>query len=96
MLRIQEEDLNELELKIKEAESKLTSDQADLSKLAISERIFQIEILNEFWNEWIKEDTLWDVAVDGYYIIVLTEKIVMWLHFNPKNKKKLAISVLFI
>ena len=39
ILRIQEEDLNALELKIKEAKSELTSDQADLSKLAIIERI---------------------------------------------------------
>ena len=37
VLRIQEEDLNEIELKIKEAKSNLTSDQADSSKLAISE-----------------------------------------------------------
>ena len=43
--------MNELELKIKEAESELTSDQADLSKLTRSERIFCIEILNEFLNE---------------------------------------------
>ena len=40
MFRIQDDDLNELELQIKEAKSKLRSDQADLSKLALSERIF--------------------------------------------------------
>ena len=73
ILRIQEDDLSELELKIKEAISKLTSDQDDLSKLAVSERIFRIEILNGVWNEWIKEDTIWDVAVDGVYTIVLTD-----------------------
>ena len=51
MLRIQEEDLNALEFKIKEAKCKPTLDQADLSKLTISERIFWIEILKEFLNE---------------------------------------------
>ena len=88
MLWIQEEDLNELGLKIKEAKSKLTSDQADLSKLAISERIFWIEIVNEFWNEWVKEDAIWDVALDGDYMIVLTENnrdVIAWQHKKQKT-----------
>ena len=87
--------MNELELKIKEVESKLRSDQADLSKLAISERIFWFKILKEFWNEWIKEDTIWDVALDADYMIVLTKNncdVIAWQHKN----KKFAISVFFI
>ena len=43
MLRMQEDDLNVLELKIKDAKSELTSDQTDLSKLAIFEIIFELE-----------------------------------------------------
>ena len=80
--------MNALELKIKETESKLTSDQADLSKLAISARIFWIEILNDFWNEWIKEDMIWDAALDGDYMIVLTENncdVIAWQHKKRKT-----------
>ena len=58
MLRIQENNLNALELKVKEAKSELTLDQALLSKLAVIERFFWFEILNEFLNEWMKEDTI--------------------------------------
>ena len=87
MLRIQEKDLNALKLKINDAKSKLTSDQADLSKLAIRERIFWIEILNKFLNEWIKEDAIWDAALDGDYTIVLKENnrdVIAWQH-KAKN-----------
>ena len=80
-------------MKIKEAKFKLTLDQAGLSKLAISERIFWIEIMNEFLNEWIKEDTIWDVALDDDYMIVLMENncdVIAWQH----KKKKLTISAL--
>ena len=81
--------MNELGLKIKEGESKLTSDQANLSKLATSKRIFWIEILIEFWNEWIKEETIWDVALVGDYMIVLTENscdAIAWQHKKQKTK----------
>ena len=99
MLRIYVEDLNELELKLKEAESELTSDQADLSKLAISQRIFWIEILNEFWNDWVNEDMIWDVALDGDYMIALTENncvVIAWQHKIQKASNFVIVYLISI
>ena len=80
-------------MKAKEAKSELKSGHADLSKLAMIERIFWLEVLNEFFNEWMKENTIWDVAVDGDYTIVLKENN---CDVISHETKKLAILLLFI
>ena len=64
-------------VRIEKKRSQIWAD--DLSKLAMIERIFWFEILNEFSNEWMKEYTIWDFA---YWWKI----IVMWLPDNTNQK----------